>query len=479
VILSWGESLQRLLAALTDDGTLLLSLDNPIGVHRLVQPDAWFADRSDEAWTLADGVDATKPNSLPELRERLAAHGLMPVDAYAAFAEPSSPVALVGASLLGPELPAARRSALADIIGDVSRKGWRDQPVIAEPQWLTEHAVRNGLCAGLAAAWVVAASRGNHTTPSDQAHVILTDQPGTDAWALTYSLTPHGENGWARRVMYPASAREAGDLRRDPAALDGVVPVGEKLEDQLIAICLRHDHPELRRTLMAYAAWLQRLVDAADPRALFATPSNLVRVGDEFLIRDPSWQCSAGAPYEVVLTKAFREFAVELLTGGYNHPWPSSVDANRLTIILGAIAGFEIETRMIDEAVARDVHVVGIVRDLDEDGRREYGHRLGEAGATSGSVDTLSFQRLRQAHARQSEEIARLEDKLEWLDSLLRSRELALTRSLGHVRSLKNSISFRVGRVVISPALTTRSLSRRAMQRLRNPAKGEESGLDL
>jgi hypothetical protein len=481
VTLTWAESLDILLGALATDGSLMLSLDNPIGVHRLVQPDAWWADHTEAAWSFAEDVDPTKPNNLAELVERLSASALEPVETFAAFAEPSRPMALVSMDLLADAVPGPRRRALAGIAGEVSRQGWRDQPLIAEPQWLVASAVRNGIGAGIAASWVVVARRGlaldqaatvDDSAGTPGARVIITDQPGADEWGVTFALTPAGEDGWMRRALAPASVKVQGTLRRDPALLNGPVPRGDVLQQVLIDICLRHDHPRLRRLLADYTGWLRDLVDAGEPVAPFATPANVAYNGQHFAVRDASWQELAAWPYDLVLCKALREFAVELLTGGYNHPWPATVDANRLTIILGAISGVEIDVPTIDREIAREVGVRTIVARLDEDGQREFAHKLGEAGATSGAIDVLSFQRLRQAHARQAEEIASIQDKLVWLDKLLASRDHSLHRAQSQVAALNNSISFRVGRAIISPALGVRKLSRAGMKRLRSPRKG-------
>ena len=474
VTLSWSESLDILLEVLTPEGTLLLSLDNPIGIHRVVQPDAWYADRSDSAWLMADDVDPTKPGNLPDLLGRLADGGLHAAEVFAAFAEPTRPAALVSVGLLGSDTPPGQRAALADVISDVSRQGWREQPLLSEPQWLTSNTIRNGLGSGVAASWVTIARREVAGGPTAD-RVVIADQPGTDEWAVTYTLTP-SPNGWHRTPMHQGPPQTQRTLGRDPSRLTGTVPPGEVLQSALIAMCLRHDHVGLRRILKAYAQWLRELVGNDDPTAPFATPANVSFAGDVFTHRDPSWEDRSGWPFELVATRGLRSFAVELLTGGYNHPWPSTMDANRLTIVLGAIAGLEIDTTTIDRAVARSVDIHTIVAALDEEGAREYGHRLAEAGATSGDVEVLSVQRLRQAHARQAEEIAGLEDKLKWLDHLLASHDRALLRARKQAKQLTGSISFRVGRAIISPAIATRNASRKTMKRLRTPSSMVEDG---
>jgi hypothetical protein len=485
VVLDWAQSLEVLLRVLATDGRLLLSVDNPIGIHRLIQPDAWHADRGDSAWLLAEQVDPSTPTNLADLLSRLRSAGLASTEALGAFAEPRRPAALVDVELLDDTVPTERRDALANVIATVSRQGWRDQPLLMEPQWLTSNAIRNGLGAGVAAAWVVVARREGTTPENEPAdklaaapRVIITDQPGVEAWSVTYALEPAGAKSWTRRALLPAPVREDRFVRRDPAKLNGHLPEGDVLENVLIAISLRHDRIALKSTLMSYAAWLRRLVEAGDARVQFASPRNVAYSDDTFDIRDTSWELATPWPFEIVFTRALREFAVELLTGGYNHPWPSTVDADRLTIILGAIAGFEIKTQMVDRAVASEVDLRTVIGELDDAGRRDFAHRLGEAGSTSGAIDMLSFQRLRQAHARQADEIASLQDKLKWLDNLLVSRERALRKTLQQVNALTGSITYRVGRVVIGPALATRKQWQRTMNRLRADVAVADIDLD-
>ena len=486
VTLSWAESLDVLIRATAPGGTMLMSVDNPIGVHRLVQPDAWYTDRSDGAWLLAEQVDSSKPTNLPALIAALADSNLIPREVYGAFADPRRPAALITSDLLDAAVSTERRAAIANVVVAVSRQGWRNQPLLVEPQWLIPNAIRNGLASGVAASWVVVADRPKagdgpaldglpDPAPS---RVIITDRPGADDWAVTYELTEADEATWIRRTLSSDRPMADGMLRRDPARLNGPLPRGETLEDTLVAICLRHDHVALRRLLMNYAGWLRELVGAGDPRMTFAVPSNVLCTDESFEIRDASWTLAESEPFDTVLAGALREFAVELLTGGYNHPWPSTMDADRLTIILSAIAGREMDTATIDRAVARQVAIRAVIGRLDVQGRRDIADRLAGAGSTSGAIDVLSFQRLRQAHARQADEIASLRDKLEWLDSLLVSREHALRRALSQVNSLSNSISFRVGRAVISPAILTRLQWRRTMRRLRRSGKVIDINID-
>ncbi len=121
------------------------------------------------------------------------------------------------------------------------------------------------------------------------------------------------------------------------------------------------------------------------------------------------------------------------------------MDANRLTIVLAAIAGIEIDLPLIDRMLRREIELKAIVARLDQEGLKDYRHRLGTAGSSTGDLSVFSFQRLRQAHARQAEQIASLEEKVKVANLLLASRERALGRIEMRSRSRIPSVSVSAG----------------------------------
>ena len=462
--LTWDESLRTLLSVLTPDGTLLLAQHNPTGIHHLVQPEPWYTRRDDSAWILTGDSDPSRPDHLGDLIGQLAAAGFTTGDTYAAFPVPTRPAALISVALLGADQTETVRREVAGIVGDVCAHGFRDQPLFAEPELIASNAIRGGIGTGLAASWVVIAGRARAAVTSNR--VIINDEDAAATWGVSYELTPLPGMGWARTAIGRAGVREHGDLRRDPALLDGIRPAGPPLERVLTAMCLRHDHVALRSLIRAYADWLDHLTATGDPGAAFAMPANVTYLDGTFAVIDPSWQ-SPVLPPLVLLAKALRAFAVELLVGGYNHPWPATMDADRLTVVLGAIAGRDLELATVDAAVTAEVAFRTTIAGTSEDGSREIAHRIAAAGSVSGPIEAHSFQQLRQAHARATEKIASLEDKLRWLDHLLASRERALRISHRRNDAFRRSISYRAGRAVLSPLLLVRAGYRRMIKRLR------------
>ncbi|MGW4502349.1 class I SAM-dependent methyltransferase, partial [Micromonospora sp. NPDC004336] len=174
VRLGWAGVLDRLAAALRPGGTLLLRLDNPLGLHRLVAASPWYARRDDAAWAIGGVLDADRPANPEQLRGRLDALGLRADACFAAYPQPVTPTALVDADAL------ARRttSGLLDAVlhGACSGTAARGA-VLQDPARLAVDALHAGRAADLAPAWLVLARRPGNPAGMDPAG---TDPAGTD-----------------------------------------------------------------------------------------------------------------------------------------------------------------------------------------------------------------------------------------------------------------------------------------------------------
>jgi hypothetical protein len=241
------------------------------------------------------------------------------------------------------------------------------------------------------------------------------------------------------------------------------------LRTLLIDACVRRDLGRLRGLLRGYADWLDTHgVDRTltGPYAL-ATCDNVVLTGTTYEVLDPSWQTADPQPTEVVLARGLRRFAAELLTGGYAHPWPSTLDLFGLSVVLGGLAGHDLEQAVVAAAVELEADVVAAMRDLDPAGRDALVAELRSVTATAPPAGLDSYQELREAWLRQREEVARIEALLRWTEQLLTSREHALKRAQVAVNLLSGSISFRVGRLLIAPARLAKRYLRRVVRRVR------------
>ena len=112
----WAECLRALRHALLPGGILLLTVENELGVHRLVDPAAPTAARTDEAWRPLGEFDDSKPGNPARLADRLAVEDLALDWLGAAWPEPWSPTLIATSEALrnGPAEALAAAAASAD-----------------------------------------------------------------------------------------------------------------------------------------------------------------------------------------------------------------------------------------------------------------------------------------------------------------------------------------------------------------------------
>jgi SAM-dependent methyltransferase len=280
----WAESLRALGRALSPGGSLLLATENELGAHRLVDTTTGTARQTDDAWRPLGEFDRTRPGTPARLTAALAAEGLTTGWLGAAWPLPGAPtlIATPGALTDGPV------DALAALAARAEAVAYAESSVLFDPRRLAATAVRGGLGAELAPAWLVVA----HAAPGPAAALDL--PPVLLGGAAVSEVAPDADGEWT-------------------------LPAGRLLEELLLGACLRYDRPALRRLLTGWTAALPKT--AAD---------NVIVCGDSFAVLDPG----AGEQQDVL-----RRFARTLLTGGYAHPWPAATDLQTLTAILHGVAG--------------------------------------------------------------------------------------------------------------------------------------------
>ncbi|MEH0823480.1 MULTISPECIES: class I SAM-dependent methyltransferase [unclassified Micromonospora] len=479
--LGWDGVLDRLVRALRPGGTLLLRLDNPLGVHRLVAASPWYADRADSAWTVGGVLDTGRPANPEQLRARLTAAGLRPQACFAAYPDPTAPTAVVAAD----ELDRRSTSGLFDaVLHGACAVGAGDSTVLQDPARLAVDALHAGLGSALAPGWLLLAHRPADPDadsgppgggdPSPDALPVVLVQTGPPGIGVAEVID--GPDGWRWRVTGRVSRPEPAPFAtrevayRDAGALDGPVPEGRLLRTLLLDACLRRDLDTLRRLLRGYAAWLAAGADS-DGRlggsVALAGTDNVVLSGDAHAVLDPSWRAAAPLEVDVVLARGLWRFATALLTGGYAHPWPSTLDVAGLTVVLGGLAGRELDRATVDAAIEAEAAVAAALRGLDADGRVRLATELRAVEPTDPPAGLRSYQQLREAWVRQREELTRLGALLKWTEELLTSRERALRRADATINLLSGSLSYRVGRLAITPARLAKRGARAAKRRAR------------
>jgi hypothetical protein len=493
--LGWDGVLDRLVAALAPGGTLLLGLDNPVGLHRMVAAEPWYAGRDDAAWVIGGVLDTGHPANLEQLHTRLTGVGLRAEGCFAAYPDPSAPRALLAAETLDRRTSSGLFDA---VLHGACAGGFTGRTVLQDPARLAVDALHAGLGTRLAPGWVVLARRSPAAVAAPLEDV---DQAGRTAprWAddLPVALMQTGSSGlgvvevldaadgWRWRVSgAPAPAGPAGSpfatreaAWRDPSALGGPVADGRLLRTLLLDACLRRDLDTLRRLLRGYAGWLAGHADGtgrlADAYAL-ATVDNVVvadgpggEPGEVFAVLDPSWRAADPMDADVVLARGLWRFAAALLTGGYAHPWSSTLDVAGLTVVLGGIAGRDLDRATVSTAVEAEAAITAALRGLDADGRFKLVGELHSVEPTAPPSGSNSLQQLREAWLRQREELTRLAALLRWTEELLTSRERALRRADSTINLLSGSLSYRVGRLAILPARLIKRVAKAAKRRIR------------
>ncbi|MCG5454168.1 class I SAM-dependent methyltransferase [Micromonospora sp. PSH03] len=474
--LGWDGVLARLVAAVRPGGSLLLRLDNPLGLHRLVDTTPWYASRDDSAWVIGGVLDRAHPANRDQLRERLGAAGLRPAACWATYPDVNAPTALLDADHLDRDAGSGLFDA---VLHGACAGGFTSATVLQDPARLAVDALHAGRAADLAPGWLTLAHRPadptDPTTPTlDRDLPVALVQNGRPGIGVLEVL--HGPSGWRWGLMptadpttpavAPFASREA--AYRDADALSGPVPSGRLLRTLLLDAALRRDLATLRALLRGYAGWLADQADT-DGRiagaAALAGTDNVVVDGERYAVLDPSWRATAALPGDVVLARGLWRFAAGLLTGGYAHPWSSTLDVAGLTVVLGGLAGHEIDRATVSEAVEVEAAIAAALHGLDVGATVGLATELQAVAPTDPPVGGHSYQQLREAWLRQREELTRLAALTAWTEELLTSRERALRRAETTIGLLSGSISYRVGRLAITPARLAKRGARAAKRR--------------
>ncbi|MFV2099576.1 hypothetical protein [Micromonospora sp. LOL_024] len=310
---TWGQAFDLLATVLRPGGRLLLGVENPIGLHRLLAPPP---PSTDSDWAALGEYDDTRPAGLARLRDRLTAAGLRIDGTWAAFPSPLAPVALLGTELLADaDLTGFLQATLADAEPALPTSAEREPafPRLADPERLAGAAVRNGAALELAPGWVLLAERPPHHGVDPVRHDALSPAAGA---APAAAVRVEGVG------IQPVHRDPAGGWR---FAGGGTVPSGRTVEDLLVAALLRRDVPAVRALLTAWQSGVEAGVPAD---RLVVTPGG-------------SWQALTGAIEPVAV---LRRLASRLVDAGLAELWP----AGELAATLATMAGQQPEPLTAD-----------------------------------------------------------------------------------------------------------------------------------
>lgn len=143
--LTWADTLALLRGALKPDGVLVLGVENPMGVQRLVAPPGPLTDAD---WT--PGADDTRPATADELRAAAGAVSRI----YCAYPDAVQPQVLLPEGAAGGVVEAAIARAYTGV-GET----------VVDPATLAIDSVRHGLGLGLAPGWIILGAADEQALP--------------------------------------------------------------------------------------------------------------------------------------------------------------------------------------------------------------------------------------------------------------------------------------------------------------------------
>lgn len=421
--LGWGPAVEALLGVLRPGGTLLLGVENFLGVHRLV---ALPGEPADAQWVTPGEYDDSRPAGLARVRSRLTAAGLDVARTYAAYPAPTAPAALLGEEVLADgELRGFLHATLRRVCtpsGDV----------LSDPRWLAVNALRHDAAALLAPAWVLVARRPAAAGTDTAAPGGFPDAAGD---------FPDAAGGFPDAVVDTGPARQ--EIRREPGGRwvrglgGGVrpVPVGRTVEELMTAACRVHDLPTVRAVLGAWQGG-----------ATAGVPADQVIVG-------PDGRTDALVPAGTPAA-ALRDLAGTLLADGSPVPWPGAADPAELALTLAAMTGREPDPADADGTDGTD-------------GGRAGTHRARGVAPGLGLPDAHALTTLRASHDRLAAELAQARAQIEWFERTLTGKEDALRRAERIIELLGDTGPARLGKAFLGGVRVARRSARATIRAVR------------
>lgn len=461
----WVPALDALAALLAPGGLLLLGLANPLGVHELTALTPTPHEAADRHWHAPAAADPDRPGSPDRLRAVLARDGLAVRRLWLGYPDPLTPTLLLDPEAGGPDAPGGMGGAV-DLALAGAWPGGDGAAVLSDPHTLAADALANGLGPAFAPLWLAAAVREPEdgglppTRPGAALPELVYAEPTAGPYTVTWIVT----GGDRAAVARPAAGGELFGITRDVSLAVGAVPAGPGFERVLRDACRRRDTPRVRGLLTMYAGWLRgRTDERGDVGGAYACAGldGLALAPGGPAVLDPSW--SAGSrPFAVVLARTLRRFAVGLLTSGAVHPWPSTLDADELTLVLTGAAGERPDPAAVTAAAEFDADLRAAVAGLDPAGRDRLARQAAGVG-TGTAPDVAAYRELLLADRRLRGELDHARGVAARAEQQRRAAEEAQRAARQTVAQLKGSASFRLGRALLAPARWARA----AMRRLR------------
>ncbi|HYN28908.1 MAG TPA: hypothetical protein VES95_03420 [Dermatophilaceae bacterium] len=439
----WEHCLDHLLGHTTPDGRLLLGVRNEMGIDSLASMRSRHSTNADADWAVLATHDRSRPRDVAQIvevvrRRGRAMSGEAALGVFPSWEDPD--VVAVGVE----DLP----EPLLRLLGLTVRRSGALRRQQADPARVVRAATASGRLSALASGWLVEMSPGaDSRTGEPAAHpagpYVEECRPGG---SVSRFLLQGGEVVVQAVEGSPEDAR----TRRLTLCADCDLAL-DAMSDALAS----HDLPAVRAQLLAHRSWLEAAADESGTLPASradATLDNVLRCGDH---REVLTTGGAPAGLDDVLDRTLVDLVHRIGESGGRHPWPAAMGAEAMYQVLRAMAG--LPPAAMPAVVGRDTVPPGdqVVVRHDVAGLLARIERLEETErALRGRAEW--FERELTTRERQLRTV--IADRERERGSA-EAREQSLRTALADVKA---SATFRAGRAVLSPALTARTLSRRA-----------------
>lgn len=303
----WLDLARAIAGTVAPGGTLLLGVENELGLHRLTLAENPFSRDGDGDWTPLATWDASRPRTRAQLSTALADLGVAGdvLDAHATFRHPTA----LGVGLDGAD------AALLDLLPALATQPTTEPAQGTTPVFLARSLALAGRLRDHCAGWIVVTGppaagvpRIEAGTASGEPVVWTASGPG----AVTRTI-----GGLSRRVEVTGPART--------------------LLARVTVACTDADLPELRALLTGWRAWLEsKATDGVLPAEWTDARFGNVLPGVEWAVLTPGL---GEARLDVVAWTALGD-AFDVLRGqGVRLPWPTGLHPRTVLETMGAMAG--------------------------------------------------------------------------------------------------------------------------------------------
>lgn len=415
---TWAAMYAATQALLAPGGTLLLAVENELGLAQLTSLHSRYTSDRDEDWSVTATFDDTRPRSSQALAQVAASAGHTQILGalptwqeqtvlISEFDDASAPMTtLLGALTLGS--PAYRR-------------------VGADPSRVTRAAVLSGRLAHLCSGWLLIT--GSAPVPSLATTTIIADDLADRA----------------------ATYVEVGEriVRRVPGAPDTELSISDDarlLSGLALDACAAQDLPGLRELLGRYRSWLVATTeqDGTVPAAYSDT-----RLDNVLLDSPGSVNFTALTPgdhaveVDTATWSALADLVLVIRARGARHPWPVATDDATMLATLGAMVGLPAHDAPQDLLPAGD-DITAQLPAHDVPGLLAVIERLTETNAALSARSRWFEERL---NIREREMRVRAERHAAELKLALKQQSILQASA----EDLRRSITYRTGAALINP----------------------------